>query len=670
MAATASPAAGAGLCVAVSGEVLNTSSEACREPESVLQTRKNETLIFRRCSSEKRVQKCSIGVIGNDKEDLPVSNFRVVGIGGDEIFRIRFENSDGIAWIWDVAESEINDQFRISAPKDRYAVTVSAAGYRDAVSTAAPETPVRFRTIRLVPKPRVSGRVVSRRDGVPLSAIVVSDAVVLGKSDEDGRFDVTIDPQEVKTIDIEAPGFVGRKFPLPPFRDRLDLGTIEVGQGATLEVLVTLPKTDPPPSVFLLDQNEKDRSKRLLKSIPIIEGRGEATDLPPGDYVVLLRGPQPLQQYGTVVPLLEAERRTVTLEPDRISLSAKLRHGTDPLSPATLVVRELRSKWEGTAETNEDGRIETELWQQGTFVTSVKSSRFSPPFVTLQSAGSDATASWDILIPAASAEGKVVDEAGAGIADAKVALRSETENEELIQEVVTGKAGEFVFNALKAGRHQLSATAPGFVTSTSPWFFTSEQAQKQSFLLTLRRGTVRRVVVTDVVGRPISNARLLLVDRSSGSLIESMVTDLSGSADVKLSDSAATLYAVPPGGSFGFVDLQPLQDDQTIFLNVPRSTGNIRIMASDGREPLSGLSLAVKTRGRILPAALLFQLTSLIRRLPETDLNGEMIIPFLPAGVYELTVDSFTGFTSSSSVTVSLSEGEALVRMVLRPSGR
>jgi hypothetical protein len=226
------------------------------------------------------------------------------------------------------------------------------------------------------------------------------------------------------------------------------------------------------------------------------------TGLDKGLYIVLLRGPQPLQRLSAKanvgaagVTLRFAIPKTETSL--RITLPRKAFAG----GGVELTHDELR--WSTKLETGGDGRCAGALWEPGLYTASVRRNSSVPHQVDVMLSPQALT----IDVPDRTVTGRVIGDDGEPIANALVALKSENEISALTLRTTSGADGRFEFFGMREGAHSLSARASSYVNSDAVSFELHGAPAHRNVELTLAHGARRTVRVVDERGHPIAAPR-------------------------------------------------------------------------------------------------------------------------------------------------------------------
>jgi len=122
------------------------------------------------------------------------------------------------------------------------------------------------------------------------------------------------------------------------------------------------------------------------------------------------------------------------------------------------------------------------------------------------------------------------------------------------------------------------------------------------------------------------------------------------------SGSQKKIYALPPGGSLASLLLDARSGDIKLVVPDGGSALHIRALLDSGA-PISGLEPRIRINGEPIPPAVLRIYARRRGIALMTDASGELTIPRLPAGMYELTLDK----RGNDWTRVVLGDGETTI---------
>jgi hypothetical protein len=346
-----------------------------------------------------------------------------------------------------------------------------------------------------------------------------------------------------------------------------------------------------------------------------------------GLYVVLVRGPQPLERLSAKVNLGASGAEIRVLIPkSRTALRVTL--GGQPLARATVSFTHDELRWLTELETGADGRFEGALWEPGLYTARVQRDGATAPHVVDVTL---ATTPFAIDVPDRLVTGRVLAEDGRPVGGATVSLRTESARSTLTVRTASAPDGRFEFLGVRDGAQSLSARAPSYLNSDPAAFELHGAPARHAADLTLTRGAPRVVRVVDGSGRPIVNASLLTA--CDGHVKATTVTNAEGRANVALPRSGSCLvYALPNEGSIAMIRAE---GEQPLVIPVPTGASSLHLaLKSDAGEVFSGLSLLMRVDGTVLSPAIGRMLASRGLSLV-TDEQGSISLPHIPPGTYE-----------------------------------
>ncbi|HYR28239.1 MAG TPA: carboxypeptidase-like regulatory domain-containing protein, partial [Thermoanaerobaculia bacterium] len=146
------------------------------------------------------------------------------------------------------------------------------------------------------------------------------------------------------------------------------------------------------------------------------------SDLAPGLYTVIARGPQPLQRL-TANANLGATGAAVRLAIPKTNTALRVTLAGEPLPRATVTLTHDELRWSSEVSTNDDGRFTGALWEPGAYTAAVRRDRATAPHVVDVNLGTEPLL---IDVPDRHISGRITAEDGKPIAGALVALRTES----------------------------------------------------------------------------------------------------------------------------------------------------------------------------------------------------------------------------------------------------
>jgi hypothetical protein len=402
-------------------------------------------------------------------------------------------------------------------------------------------------------------------------------------------------------------------------------------------------------------------------------GAGESaatfTGLPEGLYLVLARGPQPLQRLSAKANVGSSGGAVrLTLPKGKMSLRVML--AGRPVARAAVLLSEEELLWDTRLEAGDDGRFAGALWQPGAYTASVWPDRATAPYVA------DVALSAEPLIidvPDRVVAGRVVGEDGRPIAGAKVILR--TQGEHLTRTAGTNSAsdGRFEFFGVGEGAQALRAKAPSYLESDVDRFELLGTPARHSRDLTLARGTQRAVRVVDQHSDAVGGAMLFAA--CDGHIKSTALTDEQGRAEVALPDAGVcSVYALPKEGSLAVAHVA---EKGPLVVRVREGSSSLKLaLRSESGETFSDIWLLMSIDGTVVPPAVSQQLFTRGLRLM-TNAEGSISLAHIPPGTYDfwpyrseaegqMLYDSAWAMNAPITLDVVSGENSATVRLRAR----
>jgi hypothetical protein len=573
----------------------------------------------------------AVGVIDSNATDVVLNGgtSRVLQFRGAALPSVAFELSSPTAlWRWTMVKPP--PSLRLLHPAcDGCVLSAGAKGFRRFEKPLAETKEVVLHAL-----PHIRGRVIDRKTGAPLDGATITIAnVLIGRTAADGGFDVTIEKEWPRAIDIEYPGRAPRRMEVPVAVANADLSSIALSTGGSLRVTF-----EPPLAQNLTWELRDPKSHDLRRQGTIgasatyasVDGIGE------GKYHFVIRGAKPLQQYSVTLNI-EAESVTdasIAIEPATLRLEVE--HGSRPFAGAKTVVAGPEQSWDGELRLDEDGHASEEIWQRGKFsATFFKESRGI--YAALTTITAEQT-TWRITVPDHRVIGRVIDAStGAAVREAILTLWINTPTVAGARATKSDDEGRFEFDGIDAGTVELKADRDGYVRVEGIMVDVGEADGTYKQDVPLRpRTSGRPLAVTDESGAPIADALVILA--SVDGVREIAYTQIDGTAAVPLAnDDHGVVFVIPRSGSFAFTRLGPRNnEDPPISIRVPAASAAIDVQTHTEGEPLAGVLLVPRVDGMMLPGQILDALQNMQGVSFFTDANGRAHLAGLPRGLYEL----------------------------------
>ncbi len=437
---------------------------------------------------------------------------------------------------------------------------------------------------------------------------------------------------------------------------------------ATLQVDVDRNGFDGPIEIALAPRVE-DSAPQWSVTKTLTKSAVKFTDLAPGLYTVLARGPQPLQRLSAKVNV-GAEGSTLRLVIPKSKTALRVTLGSEPLAHAAITLTHDALRWNTELTTDANGRFVGALWEPGAYDASIRpESPAAPHIVDLDLTAQPLT----IDVPDRHISGRVLNEDGKPVSGAVIGLRTESADGTLTVRTTSAPDGAFTFFGVREGAHSLTARAPSYLNSDAVTFELRGPSAVRSADLKLMRGTQRAVRVVDERGGAVANATLYTA--CDGHVKSTTVTNAEGRSTVAIPDAAScAIYALPKEGSIGVVRVNRAEN---LVIRVPEGSSSLQLaLKSEAGDAFADLWLLMRIDGMIVPPAIARQLATRGLSLV-TNADGKISLAHIPPGTYEfwpyrteaegqMIYDMAADFAAPISVNVLNGENDATVKFKAR----
>jgi hypothetical protein len=289
----------------------------------------------------------------------------------------------------------------------------------------------------------------------------------------------------------------------------------------------------------------------------------------------------------------------------------------------------------------------------------------------------------ELHVPFHTVRGRVLDSAtGAPIGGARLSLAVITDGMRgMTVGGLSNPDGTYEFARVGEGEHLLAVYKDGY---------------RRGRVVAFPVGEKDDVVEQDVVVDPIGYTRSLQVISSSGVPIPSAPVILftqratqeigATGADGRIAVPFATpeetgrIYAVPPSGSFGSIQVKRAADgdDGSITLRIPDGSAALSVITqSTSGDAVPRVGLLMRVDGSMIPPVVLELLTNLQGASIRSDDNGRLTYPHMPPGRYELwpvmnqaqVKAVYSINPPPAPVSIALTPGEQSVILKFEPKG-
>ena len=405
------------------------------------------------------------------------------------------------------------------------------------------------------------------------------------------------------------------------------------------------------------------------KRIPAGESTATFTGLSSGLYLVLARGPQPLQRLsGKANVGTSGGALRLTLPKGKTSLRVTL--AGRPVARAAVLLTEDDLLWDTRLETGDDGRFEGALWQPGAYIASIWPNHLAAPHTANVVLSAKPLT---INVPDRLVAGRVVGEDGRPVGGAAVILRTQGDHATLTARTSSGPDGRFEFFGVREGAQALWAKAPSYLDSDVAGFELHGAPARQSLDLKLARGTQRMVRVVREHSDPVGGAMLFVA--CDGHVKSTALTDEQGRAEVALPDTGGcSIYTLPKEGSLAVVQVA---GKEPLVVRVREGSSSLKLaLKSESGEAFPDVWLLMRVDGTVVPPAVSHQLFIRGLRLM-TNAEGSVSLTHIPPGSYDfwpyrseaegqMLYDAAWGMAAPISLNVVTGENSATVRLRAR----
>lgn len=589
-------------------------------------------------------------------ESMREVTFSVTGEGKRWPVPPTIELSDGKAatWQWAVAASQVRRKQVLRLLPGEYRLTFSAPGHQRlerSVKVTTGEPRLDLGTVVLAATRTISGSVIDPERRPVSGCAVLADGVALGFTDARGRFDAELPLPAPRAVILSHPEFAPRVVPLASDGD-VPLGVVRLARGGSIACTIDrqLIGMDAKVAATLFEYVDSQTFRqRGTASLDAEETLISFTSLDPGEYGIRLEGASPGEQL--VVPVTVSEGAVsdllVTIAPWRLEL--KVLHGDEPLGDGTVRLRNSgllgRRVWYPEIRLDAAGAATVDVWQRGLIYAEVRSpqlrSVFSPdPFIPQMD---DHQAEWAIVVPRQRVHGVVVDDAtGEPVEGAHVIHDSDLIGGEVRR---TDRDGRFAFDALHDGSHSFRVDSSSHVPAAPISADIVGPSGDRRLDFRLKKGKTIPLQVRDADGRALAGA-LVMDDCAAVAGRRAFRTDERGMLALPSTGGRHNLCVVALHGSFALTEVAAPDDAQTtpqapVQITVPAPAVTMRIAAkTTSGLPVAQLGLLLVHNGRVVPLPVVHVLAELQRRSSRTDDRGELLLPGMPAGHYDLFVYS------------------------------
>jgi hypothetical protein len=579
-------------------------------------------------------------------------------------------------WSFVVPARELEQIHALFLPAGQHRIELAAEHYapgKAVVDATARPKPARLVLRRL---PVLTGRVVTW-NGEP--AADASIQPLPGKSDcradGAGAFQCEIADEWPSSVVVHYPGAGVRTVAVGREARDTSLGEIRLSRSVSLTVRVQAPPELDSITLSLFKDGKGQPVEIATRTAKLPSTDGVVlAGLEPGDYRLLIRGERPLQQTAITVRIGDAgaEQKIVIRESE---LTLRVRSGGQPEGGAAVVLKNLSGQWSGAVSMDDDGAAKELVWQTGEFTSSVRPRGAATPILDHLSLGEEESLQWTFDLPAARVEGRVLDDAGAPVANAEVHLSSDDGDMQTSLRTSSDANGRFAFDHIRGGDQVVSATAADYLPSQPVSFRLLPTDAGRRVDLAVKRGGVLRLQVVD--GRNVPLPAATVFETLDNRLLSVVRTSASGEAEVRMpANASVVLIVVPDAGSFAIRRLGSADREAgsaRVVVPDPAASLELRTETSD-HAPVRDVHFLVRYEGETIPFDVLMQFAQLRNLQFGTGEDGTALVSNLPPGLYELwpyakmtEIDTLmAGVDIPPPLRVALSQGRSTATLTFR----
>lgn len=548
--------------------------------------------------------------------------------------------------------------------------------------------------IRLDAGHPLAGVVVTAADGRPVEGATVSANLTgnellartgqgrtrTATTGEDGRFVLTGLEEGPAFLRVTHPDYSlaileAVKVPAP---EEL---RIELGAGGTL--LVSLVRADGSPDAGKMIIVQRNMPFQQFQAMVGPDGRTTFEHVPAGGWMVMRMDQEGMQKRGFAGAGLEVRTaevkngETTTVEirdAGGATIRGRVTRGGEPISGAMVFLMKPGSNGQDLAgmkfgSTDPEGAYEVDGVADGEYTISVSQpGAFVPLFSeTITVAGADLQR--ELKLPPGGAGGRVVDDAGKGLADVQLiavpagladfrAGRLDESMRSFGGMTTSAADGRFHFDGLSPGRYVIRAFLEGRSSVYSDPFDMPSLGDGPSDLrIALPAGESVKVEVRGPDGAPVAGAWLFVTDLEGRLLplgiMQGEKTDTSGAATLHLAEGRYRLEAQPPGLPSVRVPLDVRPGAGTVRVDVP-AAGRIAVFVRDpAGNPVANARVdLLDSRGSPASRRVTSDFLTDAGDPTRTDGAGRILLPLVAPGDWTVTVRTDEGATGHAAASV------------------
>ncbi len=355
-----------------------------------------------------------------------------------------------------------------------------------------------------------------------------------------------------------------------------------------------------------------------------------------GSYVVLAKGPGPLQQLAGKAVVGATDEREIALEIPKRTARGRVTLAGKPAGAVAINFENMQWHWIGTVEADADGAFSAEIWESGEFELGMRGGSLPAPVFRNVRVPAGEIARVDVDLPARSVRGRVIDVArGKPVAGAVVVVRNRTPGKVTSLRRMSAEDGTFEFAGLESGSYRLEMVAPELLMPDDVAFELRDADTLYEHEFKLSPGELRLVEVVDAKNAPVAGAVVTCI---AGERTYSMTkTDPHGRAFVATPPGERSqAWVAPATGSFAMASFdRPDESGEATKIVIPAPNASLQVetMTTSGAA-LPYVRLLMRYNGTLVPSSFATFLVKQDIQLA-TNEHGVANLARIPPGVYE-----------------------------------
>jgi Carboxypeptidase regulatory-like domain len=414
-------------------------------------------------------------------------------------------------------------------------------------------------------------------------------------------------------------------------------------------------------SCRLIDPEVPRDSPAVYEGTTNRSGICSSKSLPAGSYLLFAALPEKRGTLSRAVVITNGSETEEEFTFSEIRISGRISRGDDPVPGFTVRTFEVDETLGGAmvlageGTSGEDGRYEVTLWKPGSYeMILFRSPEIRVPVVdksvSLKVGEEEKTV--DFALEDVSVQGKVVDQDGKPLEKAGVILRwSGTE-----RYAISDAKGEFEILLDGKGSGDIKALKPGYRESQPQDVALEAETELPPLNLVLAKEKLFRGTLSSAAGLPVPGGWVGVVRSYYGDeqiLPRDGRTDAEGRFEVApVGEGRNRLFASGPDCPLSFFDPSNEAGDLVLRCQGQPATLDLTLTDLEGR-PVPEAEVILRQGGVIVPASVLAKHLYLLRARWKTDAFGQLVIPNLAPGSYDVFLAGFgrEGMIESGSRT-------------------